>query len=61
MQDAVARYLERLGMRVGLVDLGLTETDVEALTSAVSGRVDLDPLQPDRAMIAAIYAESLRA
>ncbi len=60
VQDAVARYLERLGMRVGLVDLGLTETDVEALTSAVSGRVDLDPLQPDRAMIAAIYAESLR-
>lgn len=61
VHDAMAQYLERLGIRVGLADLGLSDADVAALTDAVTGRVDLDPLQPGRDVISAIYAESLHA
>jgi alcohol dehydrogenase class IV len=59
--EAMARYLERLDIRVGLTDLGLAGEDVQRLAGAVDGRTDLDPLMPDGDLIAAIYAESLRA
>jgi alcohol dehydrogenase class IV len=56
---AMTRYLERLGLRIGLGDLGLSAEDVEGLSQAVTGRIDLDPLSPDRNLIADIYRESI--
>lgn len=59
--ELLSWLLERLDMRVGLADLGLSVDDVPALVDAVSGRLDLDPIDPDRRTVERIYRQSVEA
>jgi alcohol dehydrogenase class IV len=49
------------GLDLSLSDLGVAFHDADNLTSAVDGRIDLDPLNPSRADISRIYRESMVA
>lgn len=59
LSEVIGALLERLGIRVSLGDLGLHAGDVRALVDGVSGRTDLDPVDPTMEEIEEIYRESL--
>jgi alcohol dehydrogenase class IV len=56
--DAFREFRRRLGLTPTLRDLGVTASDSQRLSAAVTGNIALDPLKPDVATIAAIFHEA---
>jgi alcohol dehydrogenase class IV len=59
LADRVASFMARIGMQLGLRDLGVSASDLPRLVDMVEGTLENDPGPIDRKSILALYQASL--